>query len=256
MRTVAPTFLASLLTLAAVGAQAQTTLDQNKALAGGAIPGDAPGFPVTISQPGSYKLTGNLTVPANTTAIDITVPGVTLDLNGFSIMGPMKCVMGGVGKTMCTSVQNNFGTPLVQAVDGSILRNGVVQGSTGMGIKLIGMGHLVEGVTIMSTAGAAILRTDMGAAPTTLKSVRIMGSMFDGVQGQYLQIEDSLIHGVNHVAVHTGGAYVNFISNSMVSDVGNFALGSVLTRNTAYMNVVNGVGGKSLGGNTADGNPF
>src|SRR6185436_8638324 len=35
-------------------------IDQNRALAGNVTPGDAPGFPVTISQPGSYKLSGNL----------------------------------------------------------------------------------------------------------------------------------------------------------------------------------------------------
>src|SRR5437660_10259917 len=56
-------------------------------------PGDTPGFPVTISQPGSYRLSSNLTVPdANTTAILITSDNVTLDLNGFSIMGPVFCL--------------------------------------------------------------------------------------------------------------------------------------------------------------------
>ena len=37
-----------------------TLIDQNKALAGSVTPGDTPGFPVTISQPGSYRLSGNL----------------------------------------------------------------------------------------------------------------------------------------------------------------------------------------------------
>ena len=67
-------------------------IDQSHALAGGITPGDAAGFPVTISQPGSYRLSGNLIVPdMNTTAIVITADGVTLDLNGFSIMGPVVC---------------------------------------------------------------------------------------------------------------------------------------------------------------------
>src|ERR1700760_2943950 len=67
-------------------------IDQSHALAGNITPGDSPGFPVTISQPGSYRLTGNLTVPdANTTAIQITADGVTIDLNGFSIIGPVVC---------------------------------------------------------------------------------------------------------------------------------------------------------------------
>jgi len=67
-------------------------IDQNHALAGNITPGDAPGFPVTISQSGSYRLAGNLTVPdLNTTAIQITADFVTLDLNGFSIIGPAVC---------------------------------------------------------------------------------------------------------------------------------------------------------------------
>ena len=43
---------------------------------------------MTISQPGSYKLSGNLTVPPGTSGIQITADGVWLDLNGFSITGP------------------------------------------------------------------------------------------------------------------------------------------------------------------------
>jgi hypothetical protein len=62
-------------------------IDQNRALAGGITPGDAPGFPVTISLPGSYKLSGNLTLPANTDGIVIAADGVTIDLNGFTITG-------------------------------------------------------------------------------------------------------------------------------------------------------------------------
>src|SRR5208283_2371136 len=68
-------------------------IDQNRALAGGITPGDTPGFPVTISQTGSYRLTGNLTVPdVNTGGIVVTADHVTIDLNGFSIIGP-----GGTG---------------------------------------------------------------------------------------------------------------------------------------------------------------
>ena len=38
-------------------------INQARALQGGVTEGDTPGFPVTISQSGSYRLTGNLTVP-------------------------------------------------------------------------------------------------------------------------------------------------------------------------------------------------
>src|SRR5437867_11366604 len=67
-------------------------IDQSRALAGNITPGDAPGFPVTISRTGSYALSGNLTVPnANTTAIVVNADDVAIDLNGFSIIGPVVC---------------------------------------------------------------------------------------------------------------------------------------------------------------------
>lgn len=49
-------------------------------------------FPYTISQPGSYILTSNITVSATgTTAISISANNVVLNLNGFSVTGPMTC---------------------------------------------------------------------------------------------------------------------------------------------------------------------
>ncbi len=44
------------------------------------------GFPYVISEPGSYILTGHLSVPGgNTSAIEVRADDVTLDLNGFAI---------------------------------------------------------------------------------------------------------------------------------------------------------------------------
>jgi hypothetical protein len=100
---------ATVLTIASVAALAGPNgassgpieITQAKALTGAVTPGDAAGFPVTISQPGSYRLMGNLTVPdINTTAIVITANDVTLDLNGFTIAGPNSC--GYSGALNCT----------------------------------------------------------------------------------------------------------------------------------------------------------
>jgi hypothetical protein len=60
-------------------------IDQTRALVGGVTPGDAPGFPVSITRAGSYRLSSNLVVPADGRAIAISAPNVTMDLNGFSI---------------------------------------------------------------------------------------------------------------------------------------------------------------------------
>src|SRR5437867_7286405 len=64
----------------------QVLINQSTVMAAG-------GFPYIISQPGSYKLSGNLTISTSITgnyagldiAIGIKSSGVVLDLNGFSI---------------------------------------------------------------------------------------------------------------------------------------------------------------------------
>jgi parallel beta-helix repeat protein len=72
----------------AVAVDGVILIDQNRAMAGGVTPGDAPGFPVELNIPGSYRLSGNLTVGTGASAgIKINSGNVTIDLNGFSIIG-------------------------------------------------------------------------------------------------------------------------------------------------------------------------
>jgi hypothetical protein len=61
-------------------------ITQAKAMAGDVTPGDAPGFPVSITRPGSYRLTTNLRTSSGP-AVEIVADNVSLNLNGFSIIG-------------------------------------------------------------------------------------------------------------------------------------------------------------------------
>src|SRR6185295_11122012 len=49
-------------------------------------PGDADSL-FKITQPGSYYLTGNITGVAGKHGIEVVASGVTLDLNGFDLLG-------------------------------------------------------------------------------------------------------------------------------------------------------------------------
>lgn len=80
----------------ALGADGVVEINQAAAEAGRIWLGDAPGFPVTLSEPGSYRLTSNLDLrnlpsPEDVTAIEITGAGVLLDLGGFSIIAGSDC---------------------------------------------------------------------------------------------------------------------------------------------------------------------
>src|SRR5947199_10311415 len=89
---MAPLAILGSLAIPAYAVDGVVLINQNAALAGNVTPGDAPGFPVTISVSGSYRLSGNLTVPDTvTTAIRIQADNVAIDLNGFSILGPLVC---------------------------------------------------------------------------------------------------------------------------------------------------------------------
>jgi hypothetical protein len=138
--------------LLATPAPAQTVINQTKAKNG--LGGcDGPGFPVVICSPGSYKLTSNLTVPdADTTAIQIPVPGVTLDLNGYSIVGPTVCS----GTPTVCAPATGTGVGIDTGADNTTVINGAVRGMGMFGMRLQGYGNRVENVHASSNGYTGI----------------------------------------------------------------------------------------------------
>ena len=71
----------------ASAADGQVVITQAKALAGDVTPGDAAGFPVTLSLPGSYVLASNLSPGKDLDGIVAAVQDISIDLNGFTLSG-------------------------------------------------------------------------------------------------------------------------------------------------------------------------
>lgn len=120
---------------------------------------DAGGFPFKINAPGSYKLTGNLVVPANTGGILIQANDVTLDLNGFSITGGVVCDNQGF-----TCTEPTVETTGIEAILGFVggqrsnifgvtIKNGHVRGFS-LGISTFG--GIVEEITAQGNLTAGI----------------------------------------------------------------------------------------------------
>jgi hypothetical protein len=144
--------LVLVLPSAALAVDGVILIDQNKALAGGVTVGDAPGFPISITQSGSYRLASNLTAPANTGAISITANNVTLDLNGFSVSSTIVDV----------GIFGLVNTIFIGAADVSI-KNGSV---------------ILTGTTIMGQGGNAIVSFFGGPATrVTLRDLSITSSI-------------------------------------------------------------------------------
>jgi hypothetical protein len=151
---LAPALLCASLSCNMYAVDGIILIDQNRALAGSVTLGDAPGFPVTISVPGSYRLSGNLTVPdANTTAIMVAADNVTIDLNGFSIIGPTVCV--GFPVTSCSPTGDGIGVRGGGFAHITVV-NGSVRGMGGVGISLQGFDNSVEKVHANSNGGIGI----------------------------------------------------------------------------------------------------
>ena len=122
-------------------------ITQAKAAAGNVTPGDPPGFPVILSQPGSYRFNSNLTVPAGRNGLHVTSHYVNIDMNGFRLWG-----WNAAGDTRVANngVYSSFGT-------GSI-RNGTITGFRFDGVSLVGgsSGWTVENMNIQANGDDGI----------------------------------------------------------------------------------------------------
>jgi len=118
----------------------------------GCVPGDSGGFPVTITESGSYRLTSNLnTTSANTTLLQVNADDVSIDLNGFSLTGPAVCS----GSTVsCTNTGSGEGIDASND-DNIIIRNGTIRGMGDAGIR-ISNNAIVEDVVINSNGGPGL----------------------------------------------------------------------------------------------------
>ena len=198
-------FLAVLLAsttglFASTAARAQATIDQNKALAGSVTPGDGPGFPVTLSVPGSYKLTGNLVVPAGPSGIVVTATGVTLDLNGFNIGGPITCSRNGATASVTCSAPTatNYGVEFTTG--GNVVRNGSVRGFS-TGVRFLGA-DLLENLLVEQNFSSGVQSPSFVGARTLIRGVRVQ---LNGGHG--MVVSATLVQGSTSAANGGHGLY-------------------------------------------------
>ena len=108
-------------------------------------PASCAGFPITISQPGSYTLGSNITMPCGCTfkdGIDTSASNVTLDLNGFTVTG----------------LSSNSGSGIAAGASTTNLRlsNGIVTTWSGDGIDFTNASaSSIDQVTASGSANAS-----------------------------------------------------------------------------------------------------
>lgn len=144
------------------------TLEINQAcVLVGCFSGDSPGFPVTISQTGSYKLTSSLGTSSNPSGgIEIlSNAGVDLDLNGFAIGGPGTCSVTGSNVSCSGLVNNQFGilaSASARIHGGRItgVYNGVVFLDPNTHVRLFDLEIYDSNTSVLQIAAAASLKIE------------------------------------------------------------------------------------------------
>lgn len=203
-----------LIDLPAQASEGVIEIHQTCATTGGCFPGDAAGFPVTITASGSYRLSSNLTIPNTTsTAIDVNAEQVSIDLNGFAIIGQTVC--SGTPLVCTPSLGSGYG---VDAGGFGFVR--VVNGSVrGMGNAGLFLGNDAEVANVRATS-------NRGGGIQVNQRSRIVGS----------------------IAAENDGGGITFGSGSIVantvsannSGIGIFAGSSttsgIVTGNVSYQN--------------------
>jgi Right handed beta helix region len=218
---------------AALAVDGVVEINQARVDQGDISPGDRPGFPVSITAPGSYRLTGDLTEnPQSGPMVVVDASNVTLDLNGFSLIGSAACGAAGgncipAGSAGFEGVYANIG-----AHNLSVL-HGVIRGMVGAGLDLQGLSARLVGVRAVGNANGG---AQLGPY-CVLSEVTAIGNGADGIRvDQGCSVSGSLASG-NHddgievtgpagggstvrenVAVGNGGRGIAVCGGALVSD--------------------------------------
>jgi hypothetical protein len=211
MKSIAIVLAVALFPACVFAVDGQALINQSTVMAAG-------GFPYKILQAGSYKLSGNLTVTAiGTDGIEIDSDNVTLDLNGFAIIGPGSCA----GSPLQCTTQTSRG--VLSFGYSNTVKNGAVQGF-GYGVYVTGSGT-VEDVQAKANTLAGIYVTGSGLVERCIAVLNGQRGIFalsaaisdsvantNGVDG-FDVTASTLIH---IVANNNGGIGVNSTGGSLV----------------------------------------
>ena len=199
-------------TAPAFASDGQLEINQACAINTGCFSGDAPGFPVTITTPGSYRLTGNLdlsTVSSSLGGIEVSAPAVMVNLGGFQIAGATTC--SGSGATISCSPQNqstgSVGVLFVASATAGVVQNGVVRNMASIGVYSLATGTRVQDITAIHNGWAGI----GGSNGSQVVNSRVIENGVDGLDvigGSVVDGVTAIGNGRHGINLHGGGGVV------------------------------------------------
>lgn len=197
-------------------------INQSCAVTGGCFGGDSAGFPVQIVNPGSYRLTGDLTVDdGDTTGIRIATAHVTIDLNGFSITGPAVC--SGQPVTSCTNDGSGDGILATNDPNHHHIRilNGDIRGMGDHGVSLRDSEAVhLDCVRAVGNAGSGLEVGSNALVSDCLSEANLSLGIF-GRGG--IQVRNSTVIHNGETGITVGGGLV-IVRDSSIINNGNTGL--------------------------------
>jgi hypothetical protein len=207
----------------------------------------AGGFPFTISKSGSYRLSSDLDVrsfpsPENVTAISVTTDDVTVDLNGFAIIGPSSCTASGTPTNVTCSVRGTGdGISVTYGKANITVRNGSIHGLGNEGVDAAGGENmLVDELKVYSMGGPGI---DIGTGIVSRCTVKLCFNSGIGVDG-YGMVTGNVVgyNGSNGIFMASGTASYNISQSNGGNGIQNTATGVV-----GFNSLTNNFAGLTLG---------
>jgi hypothetical protein len=186
-------------------AQGEIVITQAKANAGNVTPGDAPGFPVRLSQPGSYILASNLQPPAGKAGINIASHDVTIDMNGFRLRGASVATTGIYG--------GSFGRVRI--------RNGTITGCDAHGIYGTGDNWIVEDMLVVQNGEYGIFNGDGDYFSVRRSTVTQNGNTGILCSGTSCLVENSIASGNVGIGIQIG---IGTVLGSVITGNGGFGI--------------------------------
>ncbi len=237
------------LAVPALAGDGKVEISGARAGAGGVTPSDGPGFPATIDRAGSYVLTGNLVVlDPSLAAIEVLADEVTIDLNGFEIVGPIVCT--GLGSAVTCSPGSANGISASTA-DGLIVHDGRVRG---FGLGGVSAGDRAQVRNVNAEGNDVGIST--GVAGRVVESTAYQNKRFGISVGLGSTVEHSV--SVSNRLIGILGSLATSIVGSVARDNGSVgiscAASCVIRSNSVSENEIDGVavgGGCTVSDNAA-----
>lgn len=243
-------------------------INQARAAVGKVTAGDLPGFPVEINEAGSYVLTGTLDLsspPVAEHGILINASDVTLDLNGFRLVGTAQAVKNGIetANVQNLTIENGFitgwGGDGIHAQDADRTRvssvtasdngqDGIQVGENSLVVDSVSNGNGYDGIdlsfggVVRSSTVSNNGRDGVDGERTLVIGVNARENGFDGISVNLGSVLDST------ATDNTGDgiqANVATVRNCLSQDNGGAGIrasnGSVVSHSSAYSNDSDGI---------------